>query len=124
MILPAHGQQGYPPIGLLIYQKEKTHFHRKADQILDQSSQKNGRGRLVIVKYQPQGIKPQVDQDHNDKERNTHIGKGDFLSVEQKELLKEFFNSSFRFDSSSEIKERFINVWNCLFEICRLFPNC
>ena len=34
----------------------------------------------------------------------------DFLSVEQKELLKEFFNSSFRFDSSSEIKERFISI--------------
>ncbi|MDY4788996.1 MAG: PD-(D/E)XK nuclease family protein [Bacteroidales bacterium] len=47
----------------------------------------------------------------------------DFLSVEQKELLKEFFNSSFRFDSSSEIKERFINVWNCLFEIYSLFKK-
>lgn len=47
----------------------------------------------------------------------------DFLSLEQKELLKEFFYSSFRFDSSSEIKERFINVWNCLFEIYSLFKK-
>lgn len=47
----------------------------------------------------------------------------DFLSVEQKELLKDFFNSSFRFDSSSEIKERFINVWNCLFEIYSHFKK-
>lgn len=47
----------------------------------------------------------------------------DFLSLEQKELLKEFFYSSFRFDSSSEIKERFINVWNCLFEIYTLYKT-
>ena len=47
----------------------------------------------------------------------------DFLSVEQKGLLKEFFNSSFRFDSSSEIKERFLYVWNCLFEIYSLFKK-
>ncbi len=47
----------------------------------------------------------------------------DFLSSEQKNLLKEFFNSSFGFETSSEIKERFINVWNCLFEIYTLYKT-
>lgn len=47
----------------------------------------------------------------------------DFLNKEQKNLLKEFFDSSFRFDTPSEIKDRFISIWNCLFEIYTLFKK-
>ncbi|MDD2192536.1 MAG: PD-(D/E)XK nuclease family protein [Bacteroidales bacterium] len=43
--------------------------------------------------------------------------KFEFLSDEQKELLNGFFEGCFKLDASSQIKQRFIYVWNCLLEI-------
>ncbi|MDR1724776.1 MAG: PD-(D/E)XK nuclease family protein [Bacteroidales bacterium] len=40
----------------------------------------------------------------------------DFLSQEQKDLLRSFF-SAFKAENLSELKQRFINIWNCLAEI-------
>lgn len=47
----------------------------------------------------------------------------DFLTFEQKSLLQKFFTSSFNFDSPTQIKDNFINVWNCLYDIYTLFKK-
>lgn len=44
----------------------------------------------------------------------------DFLNDEQKELLSEFFNI---FTEHSDLKENFIKIWNCLYEIYCLFKE-
>lgn len=51
-----HSQKGYPVIHFPINKHEKPHFHGEADEILDKAAHKNGRSRLVVIKYQPQSI--------------------------------------------------------------------
>ncbi|MFA6806246.1 MAG: PD-(D/E)XK nuclease family protein [Bacteroidales bacterium] len=49
--------------------------------------------------------------------------KFEFLTPEQKELLNGFFEGCFKLNVSSQIKERFIYVWNCLLEIYNIYKD-
>lgn len=49
--------------------------------------------------------------------------KFDYLTQEQKEVLNSFFEGCFRNDVSSEIKNRFISIWNCLLEIYDIYKQ-
>lgn len=47
----------------------------------------------------------------------------EFLSSQQKELLNSFFEDCFKINASTQIKQRFISVWNCLLEIYTLYKE-
>lgn len=46
----------------------------------------------------------------------------DYLSDEQKETLKQFF-SQFTDDHNSKLRERFLRLWNCLYDVYVDFNN-
>ena len=66
-----------------VHREKQSHFHGKAKEILDDAGQEDGRSRLVIVEDKPEGIEPQMDQEHDKKKRHTNIGKSDFLMIEK-----------------------------------------
>ena len=63
--------------------EEEADFHRIAEEILDEAAQEDGRSGLVVEDGQPECVEAQVDENHDEEERDAGVPQRDALAVEE-----------------------------------------
>ena len=63
--------------------EEEANLHRIAEEVLDETAQEDGRSGLVVEDGQPERVEAQVDEDHDEEERDAGAPQRDALAVKE-----------------------------------------